>query len=204
MTPRARPFAAAQLVLVLPLLGGCANRVVPPADVREPCSVYVLDYGYHAALLLPEEDGGLGEYAFGEWEWFARNQMQWYRGPIILSWPQPSCLGRRVLSAATTQAAHSAFGAARVTELIVERDRAHGLRRRLAEPFQAAAQPPHFNPVCQMAFVRTDDPYWLYNNCNSRVADWLRNLGCSVQGLGVSSRFEAVRQQPRPSRRQPE
>src|SRR5689334_13559900 len=61
------------LFLIGPALagGGCGGTITPPRAVRDPVPVYVADYGRHATLLLPVEDGGLEEFAFGDWRWLA-------------------------------------------------------------------------------------------------------------------------------------
>ena len=45
--------------LLLAQTCGCTMVVRPPADVREPATVYIADYHQHASLLLPRDEGTL-------------------------------------------------------------------------------------------------------------------------------------------------
>src|SRR2546423_386491 len=76
-TPRCREHGGLFALLTL-FLSGCGGTITPPAQVRQPVNVYVTDYGRHSTLLLPTENGGLVEFAFGEWGWLAGYQRHWY------------------------------------------------------------------------------------------------------------------------------
>ena len=36
-----------------------------------------------------------------------------------------------------------------------------------------------------MSFVESEDGFWFLYNCNDALADWLRELGCSVSFVPV-------------------
>ena len=85
------------LLAVLVCMTACVTSIRPPAEPKDPVSVALIDYGYHASLALPTADGGCVEYAYGEWEWFALNNDAWYRVFPALCWPTRGALGRRAL-----------------------------------------------------------------------------------------------------------
>ena len=46
------------------------------------------------------------------------------------------------------------------------------------------------NPLVGLTFVHDDAPYCLFRQCNSRVADWLRELGCGISGVPIHANFD--------------
>src|SRR3954465_6678501 len=62
-----------EIVVIALLVGGCSARIVPPAHVGDPVPVFVADYGRHSSILIPDDDGKLLEFAWGDYEWFAVN-----------------------------------------------------------------------------------------------------------------------------------
>lgn len=165
----------------LAVLAGCAATVHPPLSPRDPVEVYVVDYGIHAALVLPLAEGGLGEFAYGDWRWFALDREEWWRVGPVLFWPTPAGLGVRTLTgpAADGSVAARTWGAPHLA-LPVERSRAidlsADLRRYVALRSAEAVQNTRFG----LTFVPDPEPYWIGHHCNTVVADWLRRLGCEV------------------------
>ncbi|MGE0480544.1 MAG: hypothetical protein AB7Q17_08740 [Phycisphaerae bacterium] len=213
---RARVLALpAALSLGLSLLAGCLMRVTQPERVDDPVTAYLTDYGYHASVLLPREDGQLSEFAFGQWDWFALNHNQWYHALGIVLLPSGGTLGTRVVTpprpARTLErtpgvapapdapsrgdlAALDDFAAAlwcqRVWPLRVERSRAAGLRDRLQAEYDAARHTEVYNPQVRLTLVRSDKLYWHHQNCNTVVAQWLEALGCEVTGARGEAEFD--------------
>lgn len=181
------------------LLAGCTIHVTPPAPVSEPSSVYIADYGRHSSLILPRGGGGLVEYAYGEWEWFAEGHDECVRVVPVLFWPTPGTLGHRELPHHDASAPlRIALCAERLLTLQVEARRCRELLRRLDERFAAgAARRSLYNILAAMEFVPDPDPYCICSDCNTKVADWLRELGCEVRGGGFAADFEL---HPPPSR----
>lgn len=215
----AHPRAARLLVAVVVVgLAGCAMRVDPPVGVHEPTTVYLADYGYHASVLLPRDDGMLSEFAFGQWEWFALNHCEWYHALGIALLPSPGTLGTRIVAPprdetavtrpatgprpcgvcgqcpADAQHARNEFAAAlwaqEVFALRVERSRAAALRDRLQAEYDAARETEVYNPQVRLTLVRTKKVYWHHQNCNSVVGVWLEALGCRVTGGRSFAVFE--------------
>lgn len=187
---RIAPCVGAALLL---LPAACTMRITPPANPRDPVSVFIADYGYHASLMLPCPDGSLAEYAYGEWEWFARGRDEWYRlGPVLLC-PTPGCLGRaRHPAAADAESAAGYVGAIDVYELRVSRADAECLLTKLDQRFESAIDTRIHNPAAGMDFVRDSEPYCFLRHCNTRLARWLRALNCRVSGVPFDARFEIL------------
>ncbi|MDX2199988.1 MAG: hypothetical protein SF069_13590 [Phycisphaerae bacterium] len=194
---RRAAFAAASLLLLAP---ACAYRITPPVNPPSPTEVFVIDYGQHSGLVLPAESGELREYAYGEWEWFAKNNQGWWRGPAILIVPSAGTLGVRpsplspdeLTRAAAMDSPRSAIAgvAEEVHEVRVEAARVAELRKRLDAALMEKRDESHFNPEQGMLFVPDPRRYSMCFHCNSAIAEWLRALGCEVHGLGGIADFE--------------
>ncbi len=174
-------------------LAGCIHSIRPPADVRDPVSVFVADYGYHAGLILPRGDAQAVEWAYGQWDWFVLNRDEWYRAPGAVLMEQPAALGSREIYAAPTAEELEAELKMPLTEVEVESSLVEGLRSRLDAIFNRPGASKVYNPKVLMAFVPYPQPYSGSRNCNTMVADWLRELGCDVTGGGSSSSFRSLK-----------
>lgn len=170
---------------------GCVTTIRPPADPQDPVEVGLIDYGYHAGLVLPTADGGSVEYAYGEWEWFARNNDAWYRVFPALCWPTSGALGRRPLPAVERLA--KAVAAEEILVFQVGRREAAALLDRLGHRYASRSEAPHPNPAVGLTFVPDDASYCCFANCNTALAGWLRELGCEVSGPACSANFRIVR-----------
>ena len=174
------------IIFFLTLAAGCASTIRPPAHPLDPVSVGVIDYGYHASLVLPAGKGTSMEYAYGEWEWFARGNDGWWRVPAVLLWPRDGALGRRDWSSPESVAAL----AEQAHVLLVERAASESLRARLERCFADRAASRVAGPGQLLDFVPDDGSFCLGHTCNGATAEWLRELDCRVSGLAVTARFE--------------
>ena len=207
---RALAFAAV-------LIPGCTYRVTPPANPAAPMAVYVVDYGQHSSLVLPAESGEMREYAYGEWEWFAKNDEAWWRGPLIMVVPSRGALGMRPAPFDLDEARGMAPGSGTddgqdstlpqrqlhgvgeaVHEIQVDAARAAALRERLDRAFREHSEAAHFNQRQSMVFVPHERRYWCAFHCNSATAEWLRELECVVQGGGCVAEFRIEQSSPLP------
>jgi hypothetical protein len=185
-------------LLACGLLGGCATVYPPQQTLKEPVTVYVADYGVHSSLLLPTGEGQFVEYAFGDWGYAAQNHClpQDAVGALVLSFQ--SALGRRYhdLRPGETEPRpkERPWSLSRVN---CERADVDALLQRLNARYEAALQnqKPVRNPDNGIDFVKDSEHYSMLNNCNHLTARSLEQLGCRVQGLVVSSKFN-VAQQP--------
>lgn len=168
---------------------GCSAVIAPGPMPHDPAPIFVADYGYHASLTLPSATGSLTEYAFGNWEWFALSEESWLVAAPLVLFSGQGTLGRRPLPGpATLPAMNAQLGAPRVIELAVERGAAQRLAQRLEHTFDSHG-PGLRNDAFDMEFVRVERRYCLFQQCNSTIADWLRELGLRVTGLTISSHF---------------
>ncbi len=134
-----RKASCALLPLLLVLLaglglGGCQHLIEPPGNVSDPVGVFVIDYGRHASLALPEEDSGLVEWSWGDWNWFALERTGPLEGLQALFASPRSTLSRRELAPALSAEELAVFvRAEKVLTVNVERKRAHALLRHLQD-----------------------------------------------------------------------
>lgn len=173
-------------------IGGCAFHVQPPPNVQDPVTVFLSDYGYHAGLLIPRDERRLAEFAYGEWEWFARGNNAWYRAGPVLFWPSPGALGTRTVEFGTppdVAAVRAATGAGDALAIRVERGDAERLLTQLDAAFRADEAGAVLNPAFGMLFVPDRRRYSLANHCNTVTAAWLRELGCRVSGSAYTADF---------------
>lgn len=182
-----------QLLIVASLLTGCTARITPPADLSEPTTVFIADYGQHASLILPRPSGDLAEYAYGEWGWFALNRTGWYWAAPAIALPTPGTLGTRELRGpATAAGVRSQVGLEHLHDLQVERAAIDALLAELDGAFARNQYREVFNKELGLRFVPYEQPYCLFCQCNSLVARWLRQLGCRVEGPALMAEFEVV------------
>ena len=184
------------IATLLALLCGCSATIIPPAAPHDPVTIAVTDYGRHASLVLPGEDGtGSVEYTFGDWDWFAAG----HNGPTdavqAMLWSKGSTLGRRHVNLKPESPdLINELLADRIMLLRVPRDRAVALRDALGERFDLRANQSLYNQVMELHFIPDPENYGLFHNCNHVTARWLRELGCSVAGSAVTSDFRIARE----------
>lgn len=183
----AAPFLAATL-----LLGACTATLTPPAEVEDPRRAFILDHGRHTTLVLPRADGGLVRYAYGDWDYYARNRTGLWQGARAVLWPTRAGLGRRELAGPATEAGVRravAVGIREVITLSVEADRVAALRRELDALFRERGERRRENRRYDLAFVPHPQAYSLASNSNGRVARWLEELDVEVSGWPLWSRW---------------
>src|SRR5438874_8658298 len=83
---------------------GCSARLIPPFQVADPVPVFVADYGRHSSILLPDQNGKLLEFAWGDYEWFAVNHNSAGDACAALFWSHGSTMGIRWLETAPQRA----------------------------------------------------------------------------------------------------
>jgi hypothetical protein len=172
--------------------GGCTATIVPPpvSSVGRSAPVLIADYGYHSTLILPRAQGGLIEYAYGDWEYFGQNKKSVATALHALLASEQATLGRRIIDrepdpTGVTQAT----GAKGVIRFDAPRDKVAALETALDERFSSRRESITYNPVHQLYFVKDDARYGVGHNCNHFTAEWLERLGCKVEGPMVGSSF---------------
>lgn len=175
---------------------GCTTRISPPIDVASPARVYLVDYGYHSSIVLPDADGRGREFAYGEWGWFAKNHDGILDAFRLVLLPNQGTLGIRDYPAPLSAAMiASRTDFEQLHEITVDRCAALTLRRLLDESVESALRHDGdyvYNPVVDLYFVRNPAIYWCGHNCNHQTATWLETLHCRVSGPRTFADFDVV------------
>lgn len=198
--PRQNPFFSHPLtiilvsVLALVFVGFALVRsptfIIPPAAPVAPVTVYVVDYGYHSSLILPNGEGRLVEYAYGDWRYFALNQQNLGSGMMALLFPTQGTLGRRRFNQiAKLQGQLGPNGQGTLLSFEVAGAKADWLLEWLNHRFRQNRERLIVNPRNHLSFVPDDQVYTLFHNSNHEVAMWLESLGCQVEGFVMWPNF---------------
>lgn len=182
-------------LLLLLMIGGsvgCSATIIPPTNPINPAVVFVTDYGRHSSLLLPAPQGHYVEYAFGDWGWFALRHTNSSDAIGTLFFSGHSALGRRQLFLYDDNPADVAkwTGATTVLKLDAASDKITALREQLDALYDKHIDTLTYQPASRLWFVQYDGGYNLFHNCNHVTADWLRELGCRIQGSAMLSKFK--------------
>ena len=175
------------LSALLLIVGGCGHpTLVPPTVAGPTLPVHVADYGYHSSLILPRQSGGLIEYAYGDWQYFAHNKKSVGTAFEALLASKQATLGRRVLARPPVQAGlKEAIGAVSVLRFDAPRDKVQQLERELDQRFATRLESIMWSYAQQLYFVMDSERYSVVNNCNDLTARWLEQLGCEVNNKGL-------------------
>jgi len=180
-------------------LAACTNRIIPPLAPPNPRTVFVLDHGRHATLVLPAADRGIVRYAYGDWQYYAQRKTGLREASLAAVWPTTAGLGRRELRvSATPEGVRAAVqvGIEQLYEVTVDARATSRLRATLDALFQAQRQTWLYNAAYDLEFVPHPEAYTLMHNSNRVVAQWLRALGCRIHGLLLFSRWQVMRPRP--------
>jgi hypothetical protein len=161
-------------------LVGCVSTVTPPRKPSDPITVYLVADAYHAGVVLPDPAGGMVEYTYGDWDWYALGHDRWYHVFETLFWPTQGALGRRRFQAQDPDQVGRHFQEGSLHPFQAARPRIEALRARLEACYRQGTAREVFNASHQLTFVPDDRDYSLFQNCNDATADWVRELGCTV------------------------
>jgi hypothetical protein len=158
-------------------LNGCVATIEPPSPPIDPCNVYLLRSAYHVGIVLPDFEGGLVEYGYGEWNWYALMHDSWYNVFSTLLWPTQGCLCRRKVGGRVSL---ERFPGGSLEPVVVSETRAKDLVDRLEDRFQEKAATLIYNSAYGLEFVHASRGFWAFYNCHDAVADWFIDLECDV------------------------
>jgi hypothetical protein len=178
---------------------GCTSLITPPPiPTAKASTVYLIDYGYHTSLLLPQQSPrSFLEYAYGDWQWFALGKKGSGSGVRSMFFSSSAGLGRRTIhfdQSPTSQVVVEALQATRAVEFTIDADAVNRLARELDQQYTTgAARDSHYSPANQLTFVPSREHYWMFHNCNHETVEWLQALGCEVSGLHATSDLRVAR-----------
>ena len=184
---------ATLLVLLACLCSGCQAVIVPPkvSPGQPSLPVFVADYGYHSSVILPRSEGLMVEYAYGDWNFFAKNEKSWGATFDALFSSDQATLARRVLLRSPYQEGlQEAVGAISVVRFDAPRDKVLALDLELSRRFSQDLDSIIYTPAHDSYFVKDAERYSLRNNCNHLTARWLERLGCKIEGTVFGSHFK--------------
>lgn len=180
-------------LIVVSALGmqGCTTTIRPPANPENPVSVYVIDYGRHASLLLPRDDfHGLREYAYGDWSWFALARDGVLDVLPTLFLPTQGSLGRWDWDIeADIEHIERLVLCEEILEIRVARNDARALLAELDSRYESHLDTQIESDLYQLLFVHDDEPYYVFNSCNLVLIRWLKSLDCKIEGYPILADF---------------
>lgn len=166
------------------------TTIVPPSRPVDPVTVFLVDFGTTPSLVLPDDEGGLIAYAYGDWRYYALGRQGPYESIAAVLWPTQGALGRKPLPGpASANRVRTGIGVQvqHVYALDVERDRVVRLRTMLEQLHRE-----NLGTTTEsygMTFVHHPQPYTYWTNSNRMTAEWLRALGCELRGPALASRW---------------
>lgn len=173
---------------------GCATTLVlPEADPMTAQTAYLVDYGRHASVVLPRDVSTeqFVEYNYGDYAWYAKNQDAWFNVLGTLFIPTTGTLGRRDLTIPGSVEVDTFFDAEQVFIIPADPADVDALRASLDDRYGASdGSDQVFNPRFGLHFVRDEESYWIGHNCNHETVEWLKSLGCRVQGPVMLADFK--------------
>ncbi|MEX2495989.1 MAG: hypothetical protein WD448_07875 [Woeseia sp.] len=185
------------LLLAAILLAGCTNTIRLPAPPADDRAVYLVDFGRHTRLAFELPDGTLIEYGYGEWKWYARMEDHWWRAPAVLLWPTQGTLGRREWPGPQAHARLlQEYDGLTILQLPAAAQRVDALVGRLGRDFSRRSGQVIHNIIYRLDFVPYSRSYWLFNNSNHAVKEWLEELGFEVTGSGIFAEWRQSQEPP--------
>jgi len=169
---------------------GCINRIVPPRDVAQPVTIYLLDLGKSSSLVLPTREGHMVRYAYGNWNWYALGHNGFFDAISALFFVNSATLARRELPGPLDEKhvrQQVGVDIQYIYPLQVDRRNVDCLRTCLDEVFQRHKSTMIFNRDDNFYFVRLGRTYSGWHNSNVVMSQWLEVLGAKVNGWPVYS-----------------
>ncbi|MEX2381472.1 MAG: hypothetical protein WD490_03745 [Opitutales bacterium] len=178
------------LVTGVAILGFRPWTIHPPAELREPVTVTILDYGRHSRLALPGRPGEVVEYSTGEWHYYALRKRNPWRITVAMSGVSRGSLGRRFLPEPTAgRDFPDMTRALRSSQIQVEQEKVSALLEKFEKKWQENVGTRIHYSDSRMSFVDAGTRYHLFRNSNHQVAEWLEFLGCEIEGHPILSNF---------------
>jgi hypothetical protein len=177
---------------ILPL--AVPTTVMPPARPADPATVFLVDFGRTPGLVLTVGDDRMVAYVYGDWKYYALRQQGALESLAALLWPTQGTLGRKEIAGPPTAAALRDGLGAEIEHLYqfdVDRQallRLHEQLDRLHRDQLSTATHSY-----GMTFVHHPEAYTYWSNSNHMAAEWLKDLGCDIDGPAFSSSWRVRR-----------
>jgi hypothetical protein len=178
------PYSVVLAVAALGATSGCTESITPQRALTDPTTVYLVDYGDTARLWLPTQDG-FTEWCYGDWRWYAKNEMSFAYGVVVFFVPTQGALGR----SEHDRPPDERLVAEVIHAIDVERGAAEELHATLEERFKTNEASMWFNAARGIEFVQDDTAYWLGNQSTTQTTAWLRGLGCRCDGFAIVAKY---------------
>lgn len=192
------------LVVVGFILLSSPTFIIPPTAPVAPVTVYVIDYGYHSRLVLPDGEGMM-QYAYGDWRYYALDRQNLGNGIAALLYPTQGTIGRRQFNnlaefqrqlkrdkPALKDTSDNGMASLRHTLLGFEVAEAKAARllKLLDRRFRQNLPMRVKNLRNHLTFVPDDRDYIMFDNSNHELVRWLKNLDCRVEGFVALPNFQ--------------
>ena len=183
-------FSLLFLVVVGFILLNSPTFIISPIAPVAPVTVYVVDYGYHSRLVLPDEEGKLMQYAYGDWRYYALNRQSLGNGVAALLYPTQGTLGRRQFDNLAEFQGQLNSDRHTLLSFEVAEAKAARLLYLLDRRFRQNLSMQVKNTYNHFTFVPDEGDYTMFHNSNHEVVTWLKNLDCRVRGFAALPNFQ--------------
>lgn len=181
-----------KLLILLFISVGCTTTI--KCDQGQVAMVALMDHGRHATLVI-HVDGTNFRYGYGDWEYYALGNNSVAKGVKALLWPTKAGLGRKE----TPGPFNESFLMASVREgtediLFLKGDvrQVLALKTRLDDIYFANIESKSYNLDYDLTFVPYPEDYWIFNNSNKVMSEWVDETGCESQGISLLSRWKLI------------
>ena len=178
------------LVVVSSILLSSPTFIIPPTAPTAPVTVYVIDYGYHSRLVLPDGKEKLMQYAYGDWRYYALDRQNLGNGIAALLYPTQGTIGRRQFDNLAEFQEQLERDRNTLLGFEVAEAKAARLLRLLDRRFRQNLVMRVKNPRNHLTFVPDDRDYIMFHNSNHELVMWLKNLDCRVRGFVALPNFQ--------------
>lgn len=183
------------LTFAILTLSGCTSvQVIPPTELDAPVPVFLLDHGRHTSLIVPAQEGIMMRYAYGDRRYYAYASANLSTGFSALFRNTPAVLGRKVLTGPAEVGYIRSVVQVHIERILVvhvERQKVNLLLQTLETLF-AQHEVIAYRWDIDLEFSAHPVPYSLTHNSNRAIADWLKILGCEIQGRPILSNWHIL------------
>lgn len=151
-----------------------------------------MDHGRHATIVL----NGVNQsyrYGYGDWNYYALGKTGLFQGVRALLWPTKGGLGRKVFSQKISREylkTYSAEGVESITIFYADSKLVGALKDRLDQLYFSNIKNQIYNHDYDLFFVPHPEDYWIFNQSNEVMARWIEEMGCSVEGVSLWSKWK--------------